>query len=310
MAAKRNRRDVSGILLLDKPPGGTSNQVLQRVKWLFAARKAGHTGSLDPLATGVLPLCLGEATKISGFLLNADKRYRVWCRLGTVTDTADADGRVVSEHTVPALDTATVDAALAGLVGEQDQLPPMYSAVKHNGERLYRLARRGEAVDREPRRITIHALERVALEGDTVVVDVHCSKGTYVRTLAEAIAEALGTGGHVSALRRTGLGPFAGQPLVTLEQVEAAAESGVAALDALLLPPEAGLADWPDVSLDPDSAHFVCHGQAVFVPRAPRAEWVRLFGPRGFLGMGVIQDDGRVAPRRLMVAKDPGAGAG
>ncbi len=300
MAAKRHRRNVNGILLLDKPAGGSSNRVLQRVKWLFAARKAGHTGSLDPLATGLLPLCFGEATKVSGFLLDADKRYRVQCRLGETTNTGDAEGEVVAQRQVPRLDAATVAGVLTRFLGEQDQVPPMYSAVKHQGERLYRIARRGEEVERKARRVTIHALDLVDVGESELTLDVHCSKGTYVRTLVEDIGEALGCGAHVTALRRTGLGPFSNRPMVTMEQVEAAAESGHAALDGLLLPPEEGLVDWPQVTLDADSAHFLCQGQAVFVPQTPDAEWLRLFGPDGFLGMGVVLDDGRVAPRRLM----------
>ncbi|MFV8835274.1 tRNA pseudouridine(55) synthase TruB [Aquisalimonas sp.] len=300
MAAKRYRRNVNGILLLDKPAGGTSNKVLQRVKYVYQARKAGHTGSLDPLATGLLPLCFGEATKVSGFLLDADKRYRVTCLLGVTTTTADAEGEVVEERPVPDLDAQDWPALLESLTGEQDQVPPMYSAVKHQGERLYRIARRGEEVDRKARRITIHALELVARDGGSVTLDVHCSKGTYVRTLVESLGEALGTGAHVTALRRTGLGPFDGHPMVTMDAVEAAAEQGGDALDALLLPPEAGLRDWPAVTLDADSARFLRQGQAVFVPRAPGAGWVQVFGPDRFLGMGVVLDDGRIAPRRLM----------
>ncbi|SEO70695.1 tRNA pseudouridine(55) synthase TruB [Aquisalimonas asiatica] len=300
MAAKRHRRNVNGILLLDKPGGGTSNKVLQRVKYVYQARKAGHTGSLDPLATGLLPLCFGEATKVSGFLLDADKRYRVTCLLGATTTTADAEGEVVEERPVPDLGTVDWPALLQGLTGEQDQVPPMYSAVKHQGERLYRLARRGEEVERKARRITIHALDFVERSGASVTLDVHCSKGTYVRTLAESLGEALGTGAHVTALRRTALGPFDGHPMVTMDDVEAAAEQGVDALDALLLPPETGLRDWPAVTLDADSAHFLRQGQAVFVPRAPGSGWVQVFGPDRFLGMGVVLDDGRIAPRRLM----------
>ena len=291
---------MNGILLLDKPTGGSSNKVLQRVKWLFNARKAGHTGSLDPLATGLLPLCFGEATKVSGFLLDADKHYRVRCRLGQTTNTADAEGELLSERPVPVLDEATIGDVLQRFLGEQEQVPPMYSAVKHQGERLYRIARRGEEVERKARRIRILALQLVELGQAEFTLDVHCSKGTYVRTLAEEIGEALGCGAHVTALRRTGLGPFTDQPMVTMEQVEAAAEQGFGALDDLLLPPEAGLVDWPGVTLDADSTHFLLLGQAVFVPRAPDAEWLRLFGPDGFLGMGVMLDDGRVAPRRLM----------
>ncbi|WP_290648115.1 tRNA pseudouridine(55) synthase TruB [Aquisalimonas sp.] len=302
MIAKRHRRNVNGILLLDKPPGGTSNQVLQRVKHLFQARKAGHTGSLDPLATGLLPLCFGEATKVSGFLLDADKRYRVTCRLGQTTTTADGEGELLEQRPVPALEAGRIEDVLARFSGEQDQVPPMYSAVKHRGERLYRLARRGEEVARKARRVRVYDLKLAAREGEFLTLDVHCSKGTYVRTLVEGIGEALGAGAHVTALRRTALGPFVDQPMVTMDAVEAASEQGRDALDALLLPPEVGLVEWPAVTLDPDSAQFLCRGQAVFVPRAPGVGWVRIFGPGGFLGMGVVLGDGRIAPRRLMLA--------
>ena len=300
MVAKRQRRDVDGILLLDKPEGGTSNRALQQVKRLFNARKAGHTGSLDPLATGMLPLCFGEATKVSGYLLDADKRYRVTCRLGASTTTADAEGEVLERRPVPALSHDDIQRAVAGFLGEQHQIPPMYSAVKHEGERLYRLARRGEEVERKPRRVVIYALDFVHHEGDTLELDVHCSKGTYVRTLIHDFGEVLGCGGHVSVLRRTSLGPFVNEPMVTMERLHAVAEQGIEALDALLLPPEAALVQWPRVTLDPDSAHFLCQGQAVFVPKAPAAGWVRVFGPDRFLGMGEVLDDGRIAPKRLM----------
>ena len=297
----RKGRAVSGILLLDKPAGRSSNQALQEVKRLFRARKAGHTGSLDPLATGLLPICLGEATKISGFLLDADKRYRVTCRLGVTTTTGDAEGDVVAERPVPELTDAAVAEALAALEGEQDQVPPMHSAVKHQGQRLYRLAREGKEVERKARRITVYRVELLTREADQVTFQVHCTKGTYVRTLAEDLGERLGTGAHVTALRREMVGGFSGDGMIALETLRATRdEGGPEALDRLLLPVEAGLQHWPDVDLEPDTAHFVRHGQAVWVPRAPAEGWVRLFQAGTFLGMGVVLDDGRIAPRRLI----------
>ncbi|ROR32094.1 tRNA pseudouridine(55) synthase TruB [Inmirania thermothiophila] len=300
---RANRRNVSGVLLLDKPPGITSNRALQIVKRLYRARKAGHTGSLDPLASGLLPVCLGEATKLSGFLLGADKRYWVRVRLGVRTETGDADGAVVEERPVPALERAAVEAVLARFRGEIEQIPPMYSALRHQGERLYRLARQGQEVERRPRRVTIHALALVGMEGETLEIEVHCSKGTYIRTLAEDIGEALGCGGHVAALRRTGVGPYGAEGMVTLEQVREAAEAGTDALDRLLLPMESALAAWPEIRLDADAAYYLRQGQPVLVPRAPTAGWVRLYAPdAAFLGVGEILDDGRVAPRRLVRA--------
>jgi tRNA pseudouridine55 synthase len=298
---KIQRRDVHGIVLLDKPKGYTSNQALQRVKYLFRARKAGHTGSLDPLATGLLPLCFGEATKVSGFLLDADKHYRTVCRLGVTTETGDAEGAVLRERPVPALDTATIEAALAPFRGPICQVPPMYSALKHQGQRLYDLARKGEEVERAPRDVTIHGLTCLSASEDTLVLDVRCSKGTYIRTLVEDIGERLGCGAHVIELRRLGLSPFDESEMVTLEQIEEKAQEGDAALDALLTPIDSALSHWPAVTLDRDSAWYVGQGQAVFVPGAPTAGMVRIYGPGGtFLGMGGILDDGRVAPRRLI----------
>ncbi|PWG63566.1 tRNA pseudouridine(55) synthase TruB [Sediminicurvatus halobius] len=300
----RKGRPVSGILLLDKPAGETSNRALQRVRRLLQARKAGHTGSLDPLATGLLPLCFGEATKVSGCLLDASKRYEVTARFGVTTDTADAEGETLERRPVPALDRPGVEAALAGLRGEQDQVPPMYSAVKHQGRRLYELARSGVEVPRAARRITVHALELAWLAGEEAGLRVHCSKGTYVRTLVADLGEALGCGAHVTALRRTALGPFEAPGMVTLETLEQRAADGPAALDELLLPPDTAIADWPAVVLGPETAPYLRQGQAVWIPRAPAPGAVRLYGPEGFLGMGLVLDDGRVAPRRLLAVPE------
>jgi tRNA pseudouridine55 synthase len=298
-------RNVTGILLLDKPIGLTSNDALQRVKRSYRAAKAGHTGSLDPLATGLLPVCLGAATKFSAFLLDADKRYRVRVHLGVTTTTADAEGEVLERRPVEGVDAQGIEAVLAGFRGEIDQLPPMYSAVKHGGERLYKLARQGLEVERQPRRIHIFALDLVGIELPEIELDVHCSKGTYVRTLAEDIGRELGCGGHVSALRRTGVGPYDETVVefVTLERVRELAErEGAAALlDALLLPLESALGHWPAVRLSADAAFYLQQGQAVLIPQAPTEGLVRLYDvSQRFLGVGEILDDGKVQPKRLI----------
>lgn len=300
---RQHGRDVSGILLLDKPLGMTSNEALQRVKRLYHARKAGHTGSLDPLAEGLLPLCFGEATKLSAYLLDADKHYWVKVRLGVSTTTGDAEGEVVQTRPVDGVTRAALEQVVNRFVGPIQQLPPMYSALKYQGQRLYKLAREGVEVPREPRAVTIHAIELEDYADGEFEMMVHCSKGTYVRTLAEDIGEALGCGAHVSALRRTGVGPYGAGQLVTMAQVEQAAEAGDAALDALLLPLDSAVGHWPEVRLSADSAYYLKLGQPVLVPRAPTAGWVRLYDQAGgFLGVGQIEDDGKVAPRRLMIA--------
>ncbi|HET7371682.1 MAG TPA: tRNA pseudouridine(55) synthase TruB [Gammaproteobacteria bacterium] len=301
---KIERRDVDGILLLDKPTGLTSNRALQVAKRLFGARKAGHTGSLDPLATGLLPLCFGEATKVSSFLLDADKGYRVQCRLGTATATGDSDGEVVETVPVPALTAADVETALAGFVGRISQTPPMYSALKHEGKRLYELAREGKSVERKPREIEIHALHLVGFSDDTIEYDVRCSKGTYVRTLSEDIARALGTAGHVTALRRYKVGAFEEAGMVTLDELEQDADVGLDRLDDRLTPMDAALTHWPAVELNGDSTYYLRRGQAVFVAGAPENGWLRIYGPnRTFLGLGTMDSSGKVAPKRLIRSK-------
>lgn len=292
---------MHGIVVLDKPAGMTSNQALQRVRRLYDAQKAGHTGSLDPMATGVLPVCLGEATKISGYLLDADKTYRFACRLGERTDTGDADGEVIERRPVGRIEDAAIEAALDPLRGEILQVPPMHSALKHRGKPLYEYAHRGETVDRPPRRTVIRRLECVERDERELVLEVDCAKGTYVRTLAEDLGEALGCGAHVTVLRRLAAGPFDGDDLVTAEALVRAGESGPEALDTLLLPIDRALADWPELVANADMAHFLRQGQAVQIPGAPPHGLVRLHDAAGvFFGLGRIQDDGRVAPKRLM----------
>ena len=303
MARRRKGRRISGILLLDKPAGMSSNAALQKVKWFYKAAKAGHTGSLDPLATGLLPICLGEATKASAFLLDADKRYVTTIRLGEKTSTADAEGEVIQTAPIPVITLERLSEVLESFLGEIQQLPPMYSAVKHQGERLYKLAREGVEVERKLRTITIHDLACLDFDGINLKLDIHCSKGTYVRTLAEDISEALGTVGHVADLRRTAVGPFSDVDMVSLEQLEALAPEGFEALDRLLLPIDSGLVHWPEVRLNADAAHYLQQGQPVFCPGAPSSGWVRIYdNEEQFLGAGEINHDGMVAPKRLMLA--------
>lgn len=299
--ARKGRR-LNGILLLDKPQGLTSNGALQRVKRIYGAQKAGHTGSLDPLATGLLPICFGEATKVCDFLLGANKRYIITACFGIVTDTGDADGNRLIERPVETLDGAALQAILARYTGVLEQIPPMFSALKHRGQRLYDLARQGLEVRRKPRVIRIERLRLLALRGPEVDLEVFCSKGTYVRTLVADIGEALGPGAHVSALRRVGLGPYdEALTMYTWAEIEATAAQGYEVLDALLLPAESALVHWPALHLTSNVAFYVRQGQPVWVPKAPAEGWVRLYaGKERFLGMGTILQDGRVAPKRLV----------
>ncbi|MGE5623976.1 MAG: tRNA pseudouridine(55) synthase TruB [Bacillota bacterium] len=293
------RRDVHGVLLLDKPVGITSNDALQRVKRLFQAKKAGHTGSLDPLASGLLPICFGEATKVSAFLLDADKHYRVTCKLGERTATADAEGAVVEQKPVPRLDAGSIEKALAKFCGEILQVPPMYSALRHQGQRLYDLAREGIEVPRDPRPVTIFELALQDWSPDSLTLEVRCSKGTYIRTLVEDVAVALGTCGHVTVLRRLAVGPFGrDSALVNFAELESRAPGPE--LDALLLPVDSAVRHWPEARLSGDAAWYFAKGQAVFVAGAPSAGRLRVYAEGRFLGVGEIQSDGRLAPRRLM----------
>ncbi len=303
---KRKGRKISGILLLDKPAGMTSNAALQDVKRLYQAAKAGHTGSLDPLATGVLPLCFGEATKFSQFLLDADKRYLTRIRLGVTTETGDADGEVVATNPVPDLTEKQVEDCLTGFRGEIEQVPSMYSALKHQGQPLYKLARQGIEVERKTRKVTVRQLTLVEMTPDSLVLDIQCTKGTYVRTLAEDIGKVLGCGAHVTELRRLASGPFNIEQSVTLDHLKALHdEAGFDGLDNLLLPVASAVADWPSVALPEMSASYLRQGQPVLVAKAPTSGWVRIFSESDndeseFLGIGEILDDGRVAPRKLV----------
>lgn len=296
MAGRMPRRALHGVLLLDKPLGWTSNDALQKAKGILRAEKGGHTGTLDPLATGLLPLCFGAATKWSQASLDADKRYRATLRLGQRTSTADGEGDVIEQHEVN-VTRADVDAVLPRFTGSIDQLPPMHSALKHQGRALYDYARAGVEVEREPRRVTIHAIDVVEWQSPTLVIDVNCSKGTYIRTLAEDIGAALGCGAHLAALRRTGSGALDLTHAVTLE---ALAEMDEAQRDALLLPPDALLAGWPEVRLPEDEAGRFLTGlrRRVALADAPAVR-VYATNPRAFLGSAHIAAGELIADRLL-----------
>ncbi|MFZ2507111.1 MAG: tRNA pseudouridine(55) synthase TruB [Steroidobacteraceae bacterium] len=294
-------RDVDGILLLDKPEGLSSNAALQSLRRLFSARKAGHTGSLDPLASGLLPVCLGQATKVCGLLLDANKTYRVTIVLGGRTETGDREGAVVEQLPVPVLDTKTIRRVAESFLGESEQVPPMYSALKHQGERLYSLARKGIEVKRAARRIVVHRMELTGVEDRQLQFEIDCSKGTYIRSLAEDFARACGTVGHVGSLRRLGLGPFVQPTMYALPDLEGLA-ANPAALEALLLPVDAALHGMPVVRLGRTESACILQGQPVFVA-GPGAARVRMYGESGqFLGTGRMTPEGRrLAPERIMV---------
>jgi len=300
MSRRRKGRDVHGIVLLDKPAGYSSNQAVQKVRWLFQARKAGHTGSLDPFATGMLPICLGEASKTAGCMLEASKTYLARALLGRATSTGDIEGETCATAPVPQRDAEGIAAVLAGFEGPIRQVPPMYSALKHAGQPLYRLARAGREVERAAREVTVHALELVAWEPPLLTFRVRCSKGTYVRTLAEDMALQMDSCAHLVALRRLAVEPFREEQMVSLGQLEEWARDG--RIDDCLLPADAGLADWPVANLDADGARRFGHGNpvagaAVGCQPGP----VRVYGPDDvLLGLGEVTADGTVKARRLM----------
>lgn len=297
-------RDVFGLLLLDKPLGLSSNRALQRAKRLYGADKAGHAGSLDPLATGMLPIFFGAATRIAAFMLEARKTYRVTAKLGSATTTGDAEGEIVEARrdAVPP-EPAIISAAVSRFVGEIEQIPPMYSALKRDGVPLYRLARSGVEVERSPRRVLIETLvvERYAWPELTLLV--RCSKGTYVRTLVEDIAQAAGTLGHVAALRRLAVSPFPEGAMRTFAELEAtAAAGGSAALDRLLLPPDAALEGWPSARLGPDEAAKLAHGQAVAAAPTLPCGHVKVYAESGrLIAIGLVTEDRRLAPTRVFL---------
>ncbi|MGH8072501.1 MAG: tRNA pseudouridine(55) synthase TruB [Lysobacter sp.] len=308
MAPRIRFRKLHGLLLLDKPAGLSSSQALQQVRRLLRAEKGGHTGALDPLATGLLPLCFGEATKIAGLLLGARKAYRTTAVLGMTTDTDDADGQPLLERSVQPLDAAAIEAALAPLRGPITQRAPIYSALKQGGEPLYAKARRGETIDAPEREVVVHALELLDRDGPRLQLHVECGSGTYVRSLVRDLGEALGCGAHVEVLRRVWVEPFMKPVMYTLEQLESLAGQGDAALDACLLPIEAGLADFPAITLDPADATTLGHGQPVQLADASGADTVAIHDASGrVLGLGRVDAEGRLHPRRLFIWATPHA---
>nr|WP_321274977.1 tRNA pseudouridine(55) synthase TruB [uncultured Vibrio sp.] len=312
MARRRKGRPINGVILLDKPTGISSNDALQKVKRIYFAEKAGHTGALDPLATGMLPICLGEATKFSQFLLDSDKRYRVIAKLGERTNTSDSDGEVVETRPID-VDLAKLEACIDKFRGESDQVPSMFSALKYQGKPLYEYARKGIEVPRESRKITVYEIILHRFEGDEVEMEVHCSKGTYIRTIVDDLGEMLGCGAHVTMLRRTGVAKYPYEKMVTLEQLnellEQAHRQEVAPrelLDPLLMPMDTAVEDLPEVNLIPELADMVQHGQPVQVSGAPTEGSLRLTmgEERLFIGVGEMNNDGKIAPKRLVVFRD------
>lgn len=299
MGRRKHGADIHGIVLLDKPAGISSNRALQRVRGIFQARKAGHTGSLDPFATGMLPICLGEASKTAAFMLEAGKHYRATALMGVATSTGDIEGEAIQTCPVPDLDRDKLLQILQRFEGEIKQVPPMYSALKHEGRPLYEYARAGIEIERPARSVTIHELKLVDWQSPRLTIDVHCSKGTYIRTLAEDIARALECCAHLVELRRTLVEPFDDISMVTLEQLQEAKESG--GLPGMLLPVDAGLPHWPRVEVDSIQRGKFRHGQQFTVPLdLSKTGNVRVYGPDGdLLGLALINDDGRLQPSRV-----------
>jgi len=306
MARRKKGRLVNGVLVLNKPQGISSNDAVQQVKRLYGAQKVGHTGSLDPLATGVLPLCFGEATKFSHFLLTSDKKYWTRIKLGVATDTGDSDGQILTETNAQLIKQTEIESALAEFRGEIKQVPSMFSALKHKGQPLYKLARQGIEVEREARCVTIFSNELVGFspEESSIELEIHCSKGTYIRTIAEELGSLLGVGAHVTALHRRSAGPFTESDMIALDTLQAQREQGLS-LDQFLLPTASSVGQWPEVALSTDTAFYLRQGQPVQVAHAPTEGWVRLCEftdteENYFLGVGEVLDDGRIAPRRLV----------
>ncbi len=307
-SAKRRREAVDGLLLLNKPPGMTSNRALQIVKRLLNAKKAGHTGSLDPSATGMLPLCFGEATKVCAYLLDADKTYRVTARVGTATDTGDGDGQAIETVAIPEMSADDWDAILQGFVGASMQVPPMYSALKKDGKRLYELARKGEIVQREARPINVYEIGLLEVAASRLVFRVSCSKGTYVRTLVEDIARRAGTVAHTARLHREAVGHFGGEDMLDMAALEKLAADSESALRARLLPADAALQAFPAVSIAEDAGIRFSSGQVVEVSNDNKTGLARVYAAgQRFLGVGELAGNGRLAPRRVFQtqAKNP-----
>ncbi|MCK0744567.1 tRNA pseudouridine(55) synthase TruB [Chromohalobacter nigrandesensis] len=304
MARRRRGIPVDGVLLLDKAQGVSSNHALQQVRRLYEAQKAGHTGTLDPMATGLLPICFGEATKFSAYLLDADKTYRTRVRLGEITDTGDAEGTLVERHAVPALGEHDIEAVLTMFRGDIEQVPPMYSALKHQGRPLYELAREGKQVERAARRVTVYDMRLLACESEGFELEVRCSKGTYIRTLAEDIGQALGCGAHITSLRRLRSGPFDAD---AMHDVEALEQMDGASRQARLLPIDAMLPHVPSLEVAAIESRRLLHGQRARVDTGALVadETVRLYHDGAFLGLVSVTRPGEVTPRRLRNTASP-----
>lgn len=295
-------KNINGILLLDKPLKMTSNGVLQYVKRLFGAKKAGHTGSLDPLATGMLPICFGEATKVSQFLLDSNKYYRVAVKLGIKTSTGDAEGEIISTRPVIDVDAEKIKRVLTKFLGLIKQIPPMFSAIKHQGQPLYKLARQGIEIERKSREVYIYSSELISFEEEAFVFDVHCSKGTYIRTLVEDIGEVLECGAYITSLHRTAVSPYELNKMYQLNQLEEIHhQNGLSGLIQCLLPVDSSVQHLPAIKLSASGSFYMRTGQLVRVSSGPAKGFVRLFSENSqFMGIGEILEDGRVAPRRLL----------
>jgi len=309
---RKKGRAIDGVLLLNKPTGVSSNGILQRVKRIYFAQKAGHTGALDPLATGMLPICLGEATKFSQFLLDSDKRYQVTAQLGVRTNTSDSDGEIVEQREVR-VNAQDIEAALQAFRGPINQVPSMFSALKHQGKPLYAYAREGITIEREARPITVYENNFISLEGDMLTLDVHCSKGTYIRTIIDDLGEALGCGAHVVKLHRSQVATYPSERMVSLEQLEALLEQAQQQeiapkdlLDPLLLPMDSAVAHLAEVNIPQALGDYLLHGQPLQIAGAPLDQVFRLTigEQRRFVGIGQVNDDGLVAPKRLIQSND------
>jgi len=297
---KRKGRRVNGILLLDKPLGMSSNAALQKVRYLFNAQKAGHTGSLDPLATGVLPICFGEASKVTSYLLDSDKRYLCTLQLGAVTSTGDKEGEILQERDIPTISNDQLEAVLEQFRGDIEQIPPMHSALKHKGQPLYKLARRGIEVDRKARKVHIYKLQVTDKTDTTITCDITCSKGTYIRTLAQDIGELIGCGAHLSMLRRIEVSPFDCNQLHSIETIENLITQHNNA-DSLLLPIDSALTHYPAITLSQKEAQRIQNGLKIERDRIPQANIIKLYLENGdFIGIGRYADDNLLAPKRLM----------
>ncbi|MEC6823838.1 tRNA pseudouridine(55) synthase TruB [Photobacterium piscicola] len=309
MARRRKGRPINGVILVDKPTGISSNDTLQKVKRIFFAQKAGHTGALDPLATGMLPLCFGEATKFSQFLLDSDKRYRVVAKLGERTDTSDSDGEVVETRAVN-VERDQLEACIDSFRGTTDQIPSMYSALKYQGRKLYEYAREGISIPRESRKITVYSVELLRFDNNEVEMELHVSKGTYIRTIVDDLGEMLGCGAHVTYLRRTGVSNFPYERMVTIEQLQAMLDQAIAdeiepgtVLDALLLPTDTAVQDLPEVNITAEAAVHVLHGNPVaaeVVPAEGTLVRITVGDTAEFIGVGTIDAKGMLAPKRVM----------